>query len=116
ILFFTAPFIARFYSQDALISLTRVLSFVFIVNAFSFVQQTRLRKRMEFKVLTKVQIPAIIIAAIISILLAILGFGVWSLVALQLVNRFVFAVTIWIYSKWTPLPLFSTERAKSLFS
>lgn len=116
ILFFSAPLIADFYAQPALINLTRVLTLVLIINAFSFVQEKRLVKMMKFKVLAKIHIPAIVISAIISVVLAYIGYGVWSLVALKLVYRFVFAVIIWSYSKWRPLFSFHKEKAKELFS
>src|SRR5699024_7500845 len=79
LLFVTAPFIADFYHQPVLAKLTRVLSLVFVINAFSYVQETKLRKEMRFKTLTIVHIPSVIIAAAISIIMAIRGWGVWSL-------------------------------------
>lgn len=116
ILFITAPFIADFYNQPLLINLARVLSFVFVINAFCYVQEAKLTKEMQFKTLAIIYLPSTIIGGAISITMASMGYGVWSIVALHLVQRFAFAVQIWIYAKWKPLLSFNKEKAKSLFA
>src|SRR5699024_3185329 len=57
ILYFTAPLIADFYTQPDLVPLTRVLALVFVINAFSLVQSTKLKKTMQFKTLAIIHIP-----------------------------------------------------------
>lgn len=116
ILFFTAPFIARFYNQPLLTGVTRVLSLLFVINAFSCVSEVRLRKKMEFRTLMIIHIPSIAIAALISIILAYKGFGVWSIVAMQLTSQLAYAIQLWIYSKWRPMLVFNKMRVKELFS
>lgn len=116
ILFLMAPFISEFYHQPVLTKLTRAFSLIFIINAFSYVQETRLRKEMRFRTLTIIHIPSAVLAAIVSIVMAFLNFGVWSIIAMQLVSQFAYAVQIWIYSKWKPLLIFERSRIKGLFS
>lgn len=116
ILFFAAPLIANFYDQPTLIELTRVLSLVFVINAFSYVQEARLSKKMQFKTLTLVNIPSTIIGGGVGVSMAVMGFGVWSIIALQLATRLAYAVQIWIYSRWQPLWAFNIARIKALFS
>ena len=116
ILFFFAPLIAEFYSQPLLVDLVRVLSFVFVINAFSFVQEARLTKEIEFKKLMMVNIPATIIGGVVGISMAFLDFGVWSIVGLQISTRLAFTIQIWLYSKWKPEFSFNKTRIKALFS
>jgi len=116
VIFFTAPLIATFYKQPILTELLRVISLIFIINAFSYVQNARLTKEMRFKTLMITHIPSIVIAGIISIAMALLNFGVWSIVAMQLGSGFVYSVLIWFYAKWKPLLSFNKEKAKKLFS
>lgn len=116
ILYLSAPFIADFYRQPALVRLTRILSLVFVINAFSYVQETKLRKEMHFRTLTIIHIPSIIIAGAVSIVLAAMGAGVWSLVAMELVSRFAYAVQIWIHAKWMPLFVFNRAKIRRLFA
>src|SRR5699024_8878556 len=116
VLFLIAPLIANFYEQPILTKLTRVLTLVFIINSFSYVQSARLRKNMEFKTLTIIHIPSTIIGGIIGVWMAMIGFGVWSIIAQRLTTRLFYTVQIWIYAKWKPLFIFNIKKAKRLFS
>lgn len=116
LLYFCAPFISEFYNQPKLTPLTRVLSLVFIINAFGYVQETKLIKKIQFKKLMIIHLPSTVISGIVAVVLAYKGFGVWSIVAQRLTLRFVFVIQMWIYSNWKPLWRFNKEKAKSLFS
>jgi len=115
LLFVIAPLIADFYEQHILINLIRVLGLFFIINSFALVQETKLEKELNFKILMFVHLPSIIIAGIVSLLMAYYGYGVWSIIAMHLVNRLCYAIQIWFYSKWKPLWVFNKFRVKSLF-
>lgn len=116
VVFFSAPFIAEFYDQAILIKLVRALSLIFVINAFSIVQEARLTKEIKFKTLMIVHIPSTLLAGAFSVLMAFKGFGVWSLVAYQGINRLAYAIQIWLYAKWKPRLVFQWIRIKSLFS
>src|SRR5690625_2279435 len=116
ILFITAPGIANFYDQPMLIPLTRILSLSFVINAFCYIQQTKLTKELQFKTLMIVHIPATIVSAIVAISMAYKGFGVWSLVAQTLSLRLVLAIQLWFQSKWRPINKLNIKKAKPLFS
>ena len=116
ILYFCAPLIADFYHQPLLVDLTRMLSLVFVINAFSYVQEAKLTKEMRFKTLAIIHVPSSLIGGVVSIVMAKMGYGVWSIVALQVVQRIAYAIQIWIYSKWQPLLSFNRAKAKKLFS
>jgi teichuronic acid exporter len=116
LLFFLSPFIAKFFNQPILTLLTRVLTLVFIINAFSTVQEARLMKEIRFKTLAFVHIPSTVIGGISGILMALSGFGVWSLIIMNLITRIAYVIQIWTYSKWKPLLRFKRAKAKKLFS
>lgn len=116
ILFIAAPFIADFYDQPLLTSMTRVLSLIFIISSFSYVQQAKLRKEMKFKTLMFIHIPSIIIAGIVAVTMAFLDYGVWSIIGMQITMSIAYAIQIWIYSKWKPLFSFNKQKARGLFS
>ena len=84
ILFFAAPLIAAFYTQPILQDIVRVYGLSFIIRAFVGVQATRLTKAMNFKTQMTIQIPSVIGGGILGIVLAYFGFGVWSLVYMNL--------------------------------
>ncbi len=80
IIYFSAPAIARFYDQEILVSLVRVYALIIIIQSFVTVQITRMTKEMNFRIQMIIQIPSIIVGGVVGIVLALLGWGVWSLV------------------------------------
>ncbi len=116
IIFFAAPFIADFYSQKVLISLIRWYCLIFIINAFSNVQYTRLSKKMDFKTEIKISIPSLILSSFVGISMAFLGYGVWSLVVSAIVQSFVSSVQLWIWSNWQPSFVFDFTLFKKHFN
>ncbi|WP_316748963.1 lipopolysaccharide biosynthesis protein [Pedobacter gandavensis] len=115
ILYFSAPWIALFYHQPVLSSIVRVYGLTLILNAFFVVQSTRLIKDMKFKIQTNIQIPSAIIAGILGVVLAKMGYGVWSLVWMALLNAFLSTVFNWIYSDWRPSLVFDKVSFKHHF-
>lgn len=116
VLFLTAPLIAQFYRQPALIPITRVLSLTLIINAFGLVQTSLLAKKLDFKTQMKISLLAVILSGVIGIVMAYQGFGVWSLVA-QLVSKSVFqAILLWLFNDWRPTATFSLSSLKSMFT
>ncbi len=115
LLYFLAPLIAAFYRQPALIDIIRVYSLSFIINAFFSIQNTRLTKKMNFRIQTAIKIPSVTAGGIAGILLAKLGYGVWSLVWMNLCNSLVSTVLHWVYSGWRPALLFDRESFRKHF-
>lgn len=116
ILWFTAPYIAKFYDQVELINITRVLGLVVIINSFNVIQVAFVKRNIDFKRKTKVTLIATLVAGATGILSALNGLGVWSLVIQQLTNRVLATIGLWVTSKWVPSLSFSKESFKSLFS
>jgi len=114
--FFSAPFIADFYQKPILKPITRVLSLNMIINAFSLVQLSILRKKMDFKNHFIVSMIAVLISGIASIVAAYNGLGVWSLVIQTLSHSLAQAGALWILSKWRPIGHFSLKSLKTMFS
>ena len=110
-----SPFIADFFGREELVALTRVSTLTLIIGAFALVQQTRLTKRIDFKTQTKITITATIISGVLGIVLAILGFGVWSLVAQSLARQLLRTILLWINNHWIPKLQFSVGSFKELF-
>jgi len=110
-----APYVAKFYGQPELTRVARVLCLVFIIHAFVAVQLAQLTRDLEFLPLTKANLSANIVSGSVAIYLAAFGFGVWSLVAQQIVSSLVRALLLWRFSAWRPTAEFSGESLKSLF-
>lgn len=115
IIFLCAPVIAHFFNRIELIALTRVSSLGMIIGAFAIVQQTRLTKRIDFKTQTKISLISSITSGIVGIVMALLGCGVWSLVAQGLVSQGMRTILLWVYNHWLPKLFFSKRSFSSLF-
>lgn len=116
LLFFTAPFIERFYNVLGLSKVLRVLSLTLFLGAINSIQNAVISRKMEFKKLFFSSIAAIIVSGIIGVILALLGFGVWALVFQQLSNQIITTIVLWFTVKWRPQLVFSLEKIKVLFS
>ena len=116
VLFFSAPLISGFYHQPVLTNVVRVYGIVLIINAFYGIQQTLLVREMKFKTMTMIQIPAVIGGGILGVVLAMLGFGVWSLVWMSLLNSFISTALHWFFSPWRPILLFDRTSFRKHFN
>lgn len=115
ILFFTSPWIADFFHNESITSLLRMLGIVLLIDSFCAIQNTLLSRDMNFKLLTKIKLVAIILAASVAICLAYAGWGIWSLIVQYLLYSTIRTVTTWIVAKWRPIIAFSKESFKTLF-
>ena len=115
VIYFCSPFIAKFFGRDELVLLTRVSSVSLIIGALAIVQQTRLTKRIDFKTQTKITLIASISSGVIGIAMALLGYGVWSLVAQQISSQAFRTVLLWLFNHWSPRFSFSKKSFKDLF-
>lgn len=116
VLFFSAPAISMFYKIPDLTSLLRVLGVVVIINALGAVQLNILRKTLQFKRLSIIQFTSVCISVAIAIILAYKGFGVWTLVAQQMINAALNTILLWLTNRWIPKLAFSMTSFKGLFS
>lgn len=110
-----APLIAGFFHRGELVSLTRVASLGIIVGALALVQRTRLTKRIDFKTQTKITLVASVTSGIVGIVMAVLGFGVWALVAQHLSSQALSTLMLWYVNKWLPNLRFSSDSFHRLF-
>ena len=115
VLWLAAPWIAAFYNQPALIAPARGLSFNFIFAAFGLIQLTLMTKRMDFKTQAKVRLIAVTGSGVVGVSMALLNFGIWSLVAQSLSATLFNSLLLWLFSSWRPSRDFSTSALRELF-
>ena len=107
ILFFSSQLIANFFNRLELVSLTRVMSSIIVINALAMVQRVRITKAIDFKTQTKITFISSIVSGIIGVTMAYMDYGVWALVSQQLSNQLILTIFFWIYNKWMPKFIFS---------
>jgi O-antigen/teichoic acid export membrane protein len=70
---------------------------------------------MDFKTQMKVGFPSAIVGSVIGIILALNGYGVWSLVYSSIFKILSDTTLFWFFSNWKPQFYFSRERFKFHF-
>jgi len=116
ILFFTAPYIAAFYHQPLLKSLTRWFALILIIGSLSAVHNTILTIRVDFKTKSYISTIGAVISGIVGVICAYKGMGVWALVVQSLTSSFSGTILTVLIVKWHPKLIFSTESFNKLFS
>jgi PST family polysaccharide transporter len=83
-----APVLARFYHSAAVGPLALALATTFLLAAPGRVSNAKLGRNLRFRALTLISLCANLAGAVLSVVLAMRGFGAWALVA-QMVATFV---------------------------
>lgn len=115
LLFFGAPFISDFYSDELLTPVLRVMGLRFFFSAFNSVQQAYVQRKMIFKKFFFATLGGTIFSAFLGIGMAIIGFGVWALVAQYLSNTVIDTIILYLTIDWKPKFQLSFVRVKRLW-
>lgn len=102
LLFVGAPWIAKFFELPHLLLLLRVMGLLLILQAFCIVQETILKRNIDFKSKAKASFIAAVCSGVIGIGMAFEGCGVWSLVGQSLSNQLIYSGSLWIINRWWP--------------
>jgi len=116
LMFFSAPYIAKFYNDLSLTPIIRVISLTLIISGVKGVQQSYVSRNMLFKRFFFSTLGGTIFSAVLGIAMAYAGFGVWAIVFQQLSNNTIDTLILWITVKWRPVKKFSWLRLKNLLS
>ncbi|ANU10175.1 O-antigen repeat-containing transporter [Planococcus antarcticus DSM 14505] len=115
ILYAAAPSISRFFDEPQLVSLLRLLSIGIVINAFAIIPKAMFAKEVNFKAQAKINLSSSILSGVIAVVLAVAGYGVWSLVLRQLSMNAIQSLLFAISKKWIPSLVFSIASFKRLF-
>jgi O-antigen/teichoic acid export membrane protein len=91
-----------------------VLSLLLVFEGLNIVQQAYLQRTADFKKLAVRTNAAALLGGVVGVALALVGAGVWALVAQQLAMDAIALVLIWILSPWRPARRFSRRHARDL--
>lgn len=114
-LFLVAPLLADIYSMPDLILLLRILGLSVLFDSINSIQRSLLQKELLFKSIFRANFLAIITGAIISIFLAVYGFGIWSLIFQTICQAVTACIVLFIQTPWKPSFVFDKQEARELF-
>ena len=115
-LFFASPLISRIYGSPDLVPVIRVLGLTIVVSGVKNVQQAYVAKTMQFRRFFFSTLGGTLFSAVVGITMAYRGFGIWALVAQQLLNAAVNTAILWLTVGWKPKLMFSLQRLGGLVS
>lgn len=115
-LYLSAPFVAQFYSISLLIPAIRVFALRLPISSFQSIQIAYVSKSMQFRKFFFATLSGALVSAIVGILMAITGFGVWALICQYIVNTVISTLTLFSIVDWRPGFNFSITRAQPLIN
>jgi teichuronic acid exporter len=115
VLFVIAGPVAAFFDEPILRPVIRVLGLDLVIRSLTIIQVTLLIKKVNFKLLARINIIAAVLSGGIAISMAYSGYGVWSLVIRSVSAALFMSVMLWVWSKWRPIRPFSKASFRELF-
>jgi polysaccharide transporter, PST family len=97
-----APFIAAFYDEPGVSNIVIWLSFSILLCGLSTIHTALLTRNMEFYATSGISLASKIISVIVPIVLAWMGWGLWSLVAGIISMQVATVAGVWIFCGWRP--------------
>lgn len=79
-LFIAAPYASTYFGEPALVEIIRVLAFQFPILALQGVPSAMLSRGMNFKSQAMISATGAIVNSLVTLTLALLGYGVWSII------------------------------------
>ncbi|MEC4114934.1 lipopolysaccharide biosynthesis protein [Myroides pelagicus] len=115
LLYFFSPNIEMYYEIENLSLYVRVLGIVLIINSFQIIQNVRLVKQLQYKLISTYSLVSVLLASVIAIVVALYGYGVWALILLQILNALFLTIIYWIKEKGLEVYRFSKTSFKELY-
>lgn len=111
-----APAIGAFFNDPRAIPVTQVLALNFPISALGSVQEALLIKKLAFNRKFIPDFAQAMSKGIFSIVLAVVGFGPWSLIVGHLIGTSVSVIVVWYLTTWRPTFIIDRPIARSLLS
>lgn len=109
-----APLAADFFHEPRLVPVLQVLALSVLLTALRNVHASRLNKELAFRRRFVPEIARTAAKGVGSVVLAWLGFGVWSLVWGQLAGEVTATLLYWWAARWRPRLSFDRTIARAL--
>jgi PST family polysaccharide transporter len=106
---------ARINQQPKLASIIFWLSITIPIESLAVVQKAVLQREMDFRSLSIRTNLSVVLGGLTGLAMALMKFGVWSLVGQQIVTSASALAMLWSLSHWRPGFRFSYTKLKDLF-
>lgn len=110
VVFCLAPCVAEYYGNDFLCSIIRVMGLSIIPAGIKNIQHAVISRRMQFKKFFFATSIGTATAALVGVVMAINGCGVWALAIQYVLNITIDTLVLSVSVNWKPRLVFSLER------
>jgi O-antigen/teichoic acid export membrane protein len=107
--------VAAAFGKPVLADLVRLASPVVAIQALGSVPSAILQRQLAFRLLALRTLTGVVTGSVVGVGLAIAGYGVWSLIWMQLAKSAVEAGILVVASNWRPRLGYSHARCRELF-
>lgn len=114
--YFAVDIVAGIFEEPELPEVFRWLLLCLVFNAAQQVHLSLLRRDLQFRSLALRSLISEPIAGTLGIAMALMGFGVWSLVARTIASAVIQAAVLWWKSGWRPRFRYSVPHMKELIA
>ena len=114
ILLIISPYIANFYGHSLIAEVAPVLFLVLPINSLCVVQTVMFTKEFKFALLSKIVFLSSLISGVVAVVMAVMGCGIWSLVAQRLLMMGIKAVAFWAIRRWHTDARFSFDVLRTM--
>lgn len=111
---FTADAIAAWFGEPRAALVLKWLSLLFVLVTVSSVPTAILTRELSFKALSVPALVSVAVGGAVGLTLAFTGWGVWSLVAQQVIGAMVNTGLLWWATPWRPRRAFSMRHLRDL--
>jgi O-antigen/teichoic acid export membrane protein len=111
-----APLAAQFYSEARLVDIVRVLSIQFLLGPLCVIPDVLLQRKLEFKTRSLIEFGAAVLTSVATLLMALAGFGIWSLVLGNLAGISMRMVALNVAAPFFVFPSFSASGMRQVLA
>ncbi len=111
-----SPLVAGFFHQSILAPFACTQSLTVLISSFGIVQLALITRSMSFKANATIELISCVLSGGIGIGMAWLGYGVWSLVGMNLTRAISGVALLWILRDWRPRGRFCIVCVRSMWS
>ena len=106
--------IASIYDSPEIWTIAPVLFLVLPINSLCVVQTVMYTREFRFALLSKIVFAASLISGVVAVVMAVMGCGIWSLVAQRLLMMGIKAIAFWTIRRWRTSARFSFAAIKAM--
>ena len=108
-----APLLVHFYHEPRLLNITLVFAVSIFLSGLSLQHNALMKRQMQFKRLSLIQIGSTAASLAIGVVMAWLGFGYWAIIATTVLIPIFSSMALWMVCDWRPSMVLKADQVSS---